>query len=582
MTTPVRVTAGIVVEVLRQVVAEPIRTGRLRAAGWPAGVRMIVGIALAVYLVGLVAAVTAPVLRGLLGHDNRAGFPDALLPVLVIVVAVIVGLAVTGSLHAPWPLRVAALLLALVVDVRLGSWGTTGGIVLISVPCWFPLLGFAIWRWRRSFVWWEYVVAQLLVATPFVLAGRFGLQYALTGGILDEWSTAELLLFTVTPFAFPFAMLAGLALSEVAFSTSVWLVETVATRVPVIVLSFLTAALAVVTIGSCAEGWYTDVLPVSTQLVVLANSAALLALTLVGWRLVDRIARGDAAGSTSVHQLLPRARILGAGISLITMLPVMIMFILQAGWSGLSPLAEDLGVSRPQINTLVQSGPVLRSAGLLVAAVLAVITALLLAARRRRGTAKLSIIMGIVGLERGMRVWGWLQTGTGTVAVGSLAAGLALVLAVVWLFRRRMSALRVEMVASALLLVLAYTHRDLIADPLNVLLGAGGALLAFGLVWSLLTGAQEANGDSPRFPRPARAILVAANLALVMTVLAADRLANTSVLGLDAVVSDGADALGDPLLIAGLWAVLAAGWRDGATADCDDARAFAGRVPLVE
>lgn len=51
----------------------------------------------------------------------------------------------------------------------------------------------------------------------------------------------------------------------------------------------------------------------------------------------------------------------------------------------------------------------------------------------------------------------------------------------------------------ALLICLAISQRELLADPLGLMLGGTtGALLAFGLIWALLTGAEDANVDSQR------------------------------------------------------------------------------------
>lgn len=564
-TAAARLAGDIVINIARQVIVEPIRTGRLRPDGWADGVRAMVGIALAVYLAGLAAAVSAPLLRTSLAHDNRAGFPDAVLPLIVVAVVIIVGLVITGSLHAVWPIRVIALLLQLVLIIHLGSWSVDGLWLLLLPMCWLPLLGFAIWRWTRPYAWWEYVVVQLLVAVPYVVAGLTGLRPALRGGFLDEWATSQLLIMTVTPFAFPVAMLAGLALSEVAFSTAVWFTETVSVRVPVAVTSILAVILIAVSAGSFVRDWLTSSVPTGNRIPLMIASAVVLAATLLGWRLIDRIADRGRAGSTQLYQLVPQTRTVGAVVSLLVMTPTAILMITNSGLrAGVPSYARVLGIDVPDLapSGVLGNVAVLRGIGNLGAGVLAIGAALWLAVGRRRGIAELSIIIGLVSVERGLRVLGWLPIGFSARYVGAAAAVLTLVLAALWLIRGRLTPRRIEAVVAVLLLVLALTHREVLADPLAVLLGAGGSLLAFGLIWSLLTGAEDANGHSARFPRSARAILVTANLALVMIALAADRLARTSIVGLDAIVEEGASALGDPLIITGIWAVLSAAWRD--------------------
>ena len=66
-----------------------------------------------------------------------------------------------------------------------------------------------------------------------------------------------------------------------------------------------------------------------------------------------------------------------------------------------------------------------------------------------------------------------------------------------------------------------FSYRDFISDPVGVLLGfSGAALVLFGLTWDLFTGSDWGNGDSRRFPRPTRVLLVLTNSVLTMTVLA--------------------------------------------------------------
>lgn len=559
----VRTTVDIAITVVRQVIGEPIRTGRLRPDGWPTGVRTMVGVALAVYLVGLLAAVSAPLLRTALPHDNLVGFPDAVLPLLVVAIVLIIGLAIAGSLHAVWPIRVVALLLQLVITIHLGSWSSDGIWLLLLPLCWLPLLGFAIWRWARSYAWWEYVVVQLIVAVPYVLAGLTGLRPALGGGYLDEWSTAELLISTVTPFAFPMAMLAGLALTEVAFSTSVWLSETVSVRVPERVLWILGGIVVAVTVGSFVQRWSAGSIPPDQRLGLFVVSVAVLALTLGAWRVIDQIADRRGAGDTQIYELVPQTRVIGAAVSLVVMIPDAVAMITQSGLRAALPaFGRQLGFSVPATGGILGNIPLLRGVGNLAAGLLAIAAGIWLARRGRRGVAELATIIGVLSIERGVRVLGWLPIGFSTFYLSSLAALVTLTLATVWLIRRRLTHRRIAAVMAALLLSLALVHREVLSDPLAVVLGTGGSLLAFGLIWSLLTGAEDANGDSVRFPRSARAILVTANLALVMIALAADRLARTSIVGLDAIVEEGAAALGDPLLITGIWAVLAAAWRD--------------------
>ena len=89
-----------------------------------------------------------------------------------------------------------------------------------------------------------------------------------------------------------------------------------------------------------------------------------------------------------------------------------------------------------------------------------------------------------------------------------------------WL-RRRLTRQRALAFAGILILSALFSSRDFISDPLGFLLGfSGAALVLFGLTWDLLTGSGWGNGDSRRFPRPTRVLLVLTNSVLTMTVLA--------------------------------------------------------------
>jgi hypothetical protein len=318
-----------------------------------------------------------------------------------------------------------------------------------------------------------------------------------------------------------------------------------------------------VTVGNFVQQWSTGSIPPDQRLGLFVVSVAVPALTFGAWRVIDRIADRRGAGDTQIYQLVPQTRIIGAAVSLVVMIPDAVAMIAQNGFRAALPsFGRQLGFSAPATIGILGNISALRGVGNLTAGVLAIVAGIWLARRGRRGVAELATVIGVLSIERGVRVVGWLPIGFSTFYLSSLAALVTLTLAAVWLIRRRLTHRRIAAVMAALLLSLALVHREVLSDPLAVVLGTGGSLLAFGLIWSLLTGAEDANGDSVRFPRSARAILVTANLALVMIALAADRLARTSIVGLDAIVEEGAAALGDPLLITGIWAVLAAAWRD--------------------
>ena len=146
--------------------------------------------------------------------------------------------------------------------------------------------------------------------------------------------------------------------------------------------------------------------------------------------------------------------------------------------------------------------------------------------------------------------------------VATVAVLVALAVTVV---RRRLTGQRALAFAGILILSALFSGRDFISDPVGVLLGfSGAALVLFGLTWDLLTGSGWGNGDSRRFPRPTRVLLVLTNSVLTMTVLAYAALVRdgSTTIYLDPYAELGNLILGTALLAAAVIAVFDAAWRD--------------------
>ena len=94
---------------------------------------------------------------------------------------------------------------------------------------------------------------------------------------------------------------------------------------------------------------------------------------------------------------------------------------------------------------------------------------------------------------------------------------------------------------------------------------SGAALVLFGLTWDLLTGSGSwANGDSRRFPRPTRVLLMLTNSVLTMTVLAYAALIRdgSTTIYLDPYAEIGNLILGTALLGAAVIGALDAAWHN--------------------
>ena len=144
----------------------------------------------------------------------------------------------------------------------------------------------------------------------------------------------------------------------------------------------------------------------------------------------------------------------------------------------------------------------------------------------RRGRPGRALLLGCIGVML-IALARALVLGDSTAApidpdVLNLVATAAVLLAlVVTAARRRLTGQRALAFAGILILSALFSSRDFISDPVGFLLGfSGAALLLFGLTWDLLTESGWGNGDSRRFPRPTRVLLVLTNSVLTMTVLA--------------------------------------------------------------
>lgn len=554
------VAGQIVIQLVQRVLIQPVQVGRLRRGGWPPGLTPTAAIAVAVYLIALIGAVLGGQIRHWLPHDNGDGFPSALLPVMVIGTAVVVALVSTGALHAPWPLRVTGILMPLMAVLATGLW-TSGDIWWATVAplgCWVLVAAVSLWRWSRPPAWWEYVVLQLLVGASLASAAWLSLRPGLRSGATDPGTAVDTLLVSIAVFAIPTAVLAGIALSELAFSTSVWLVETVSSRVPSGLTAALTAVLAAVSVVTVLVRW-SNLIGGQARLADLGVAVAVLAVSGLGWWQLDRLSDRRRADSTRLTQLVPAVRRVGVVAAVLISLPLVITLLTFLAVGGVHAVFDAFGLNSPALPLDRPASPAI---GPLVVAVAAAPACLVLARRGRRGSAELVLIIGVLAAARGLDALGLVpMPALDDVTVVSLLIVLAT--AATWLIRGRLTGRRVEAVAAALLLSIAITNREVLSDPLGLLLGGStGALLTLGLIWRLLTGAEEANEDSARFPRSSRTILVLANLAITALVFAHNQIAVVDLLPLDGYVQTGADVLGTGLLLAGLWAVLGAGCRD--------------------
>ncbi len=529
-----RLAAGI----WRDVIAARVRHGRLRDEGWPYGLREIVIVALAAYLIVVVLVVTGPWLRQrgrlLTTPTLTTGIPETWLWLLIFLITVLVALVHAACLHGAWWLKALGLLATTSAVLSWGMIGTfTGSLnlgVIIAVGCSIALIVFSIVRWPRPFRWWEFLVVLGLfglVVLDTLLAGgdarSFGFEFAPM--------MVQQTLTTIGFLAIPAAMVAGVAVAEIAINLTLAATRRVQrltepagpqdprtpmlSRLPYLILVVLVllrlvqSIIELIGLDPVRQGWP-------------AFAIAGLALLLIAGlgRLVLRLGRR--------HRTEPRIAGLPDELSTVGLpvaaaltgltLPVIVAGAVITVLVALNPLGmADQG--SPDLLAIADQAELVR----LAVAVLCIAIGLVVTRRGRPGRGLLLCCIGVVLLTQVTRLLTGYQLAIGfdLTVVNLLATALALGLAGWSLIRRRLSPVRALALSGLLVLSALVSAREVITDPVQVIFGYSGAVvLLFGLTWTFCTGSGWGNGDSRRFPRPTRVLLVLANLLLTGILLA--------------------------------------------------------------
>lgn len=549
--------------VLRQTVLLPIEEGRLRDRGWPDGLRALVTLGYAAFAAAALLVVVSGAVRthaGLVLAGTALGLPQPAVWALVTLFSFCLSLLLVAALRSPWWLRLLALLVVLCV---VAGWavrtpGTAGS------PLWpvlLVLLGLIVLvgvRSRRAFAWWEPAVVWALVGSGLVLGvveNRYSLAFGVDQVPLVLRYTASVLGYLVLPTA----VVAGASVAEVCVRLTVSATRA-AQRLSRPWLPYAVLAVVVVVRGRQlvrrqiraerdTEGW-SVLLPA----LVLAAAFALLAVV------VRRLGRPVELDAEALGEQLGRIGLPVAAALIVVNLPVQLV-----------------GGVLPVLVTLAPDGPLATSAfdpaalvGRLVDPIRALVgvTVLVLAGRAaRRGRAAYALVLGCVGvmllaLARTLFLGAGTRASIDADAINLVASVVVLVAGTITLLRRRLTQERALALAlaGALTLGALFSSRDFISDPVGALLGfSGAALVLFGLTWDLLTGSAWGNGDSRRFPRPTRVLLVLAGSTTTMTVLAFAALIRdgSTTIYLDPYAEFGDVILGTALLAAALIALLA-------------------------
>lgn len=502
--------------VLRTVLLDPVRDGRLRDVGWPPGMRGIVAAAGMCAALLLVLTAAGPLLRGntRLVELGPQTVPAVAIPVIATGLVLATGSLYAGLLHIRPVVRVPGLLLlavfllqfAALEDFAVQSWPIIAGTAL--------LIAFAALRWRRSFSWVEYAIALALTAATlgyllYLNGARYGAGLALNA--LNMLSSALLI------FAGPFAVLAGVALAEVTAGLAIAVCTAIGDRAgragdptrPVIwaylLIGLLLAGRVVQMIfdaRSAATAYRPG--PIGLGLVMIGLLLALIVLIRRSVRGAEWF--GAVDGLAIIDQWRRWALLIAA------------LLVGTGGWNALLvPVFRVAGLPTRWIHDAAVT-PVLIGLTLLMG--LALVGIAVVVGRRDGRVALVLIIFGAIRLLRAIfQMFSVAPSVPGVLAAADL---VAVVMLIFWMIRREVNSARLTGVTSVLAITLLYEYRQAVTEPLVQLLALSGVVggLLVGAVWRLCTDNGFAAGDSTAFPRPARVLLVIANAVFGVTAIA--------------------------------------------------------------
>lgn len=563
----VREVAGRTVgEFLGHVVVEPVREGRLRDLDWPLGLRPVVAVAVAGYIVAAALVVFSGPLREWFPLAAQPGaalltLPRAIVWIVLALTALSATLAASGALHARawvrWVMTVFVVIVLLFTSVPDQESVPLARIVTV-VAC-GALVAFVAVRGGRGFRWWDFVAIAALVWVPLTVTAAVMSAVNRLAGYDFVPLLLSLMLSSLGQLAVPAALAAGAAVASFTVSSALWAVRVVRRVIGATAVYVVLAAVALWRTVDIAFG-AGDLLSAGRE--GIGGAALLLALTAASWGALARLRRRRAV--PEVEQMVDGIDALALVVAALTTTslvatPLLVLAQVVLGFGAPPELATGLLAVADVLTstTVVFAVRAVGAVGLLALAAVQ-------ARRGRRTLPELMAALGVAGLLIAATVLFELPVLWSADALAALGGALALAVLLTALVRRRLTVLRAASVLVALLMSALFAYREIVTDPIAYLLGfAGGAVVLFGFVWAFLTENRVANGDSRAFPRSARVQLVLANGVFAITVLAFLALARdpAAALSLGELAGFGARAFGDPLVASGLLLALGAAVR---------------------
>ncbi|QIG44364.1 hypothetical protein G5V58_17680 [Nocardioides anomalus] len=553
----VRAVAAALAEVVRLVLVDPVRGGRLRPDRWPPGLAAIVSLAGASFVAAAALVLTGPTLRRqsdlVSGLSGDLVYPRWTTPVFLALVVVTLALLHAASLHlSPW-LRLGVLLFVVlaVLASALDTYDDNRPAALVSASGALLLVLLTAARWRAAFRWWEFVVSLVVIGATLGVATRLVGDRAQPFGFDPTPTSLVQMAQLVSSLSVPFTFVAGLAFAQLAVLLTRQVGAVVDERVgPTPLLGVVVGVVAVVQVVLVVLHLRVPTGSGSSHVAELGAAGLLLVLALaLGVGVVLRSARAetgvlDRLDDAVATLAFPVAAALSASVLAALVLTRVDTQI--ARFTGGERLYLDDAADALFKSATVAWTRVLIALGLLAWA--------LWQRHRRPLPATFAAAIGTVILVTAVG-----RASDRAVDLPWTSEALTDVAGVLWLVvllalaaTRRLDRRRLVAVGTALGLSLAYSVRSTFDAPFVTVLGLGASAAVFlGVVWATLTDADEANGDSERYPRPARVLFFLANALLAMSTLAFLAVADTEGLGIDvsAFGTLGDDFLGTGLLL---------------------------------
>lgn len=550
-----------VVRVAWQVLVRPVRTGRLRTTGWPAGLGAIMGLVVTAYLVGVAVVVLSGPIRERSSIAAALGtsltLPRWTLFLFTSLIVLCLALLHTATMHLPAWARVGGLAIvvltlaeAATVDTdprgvgRLTGWGAC-----------LLVIGLTAVRWRAGFAWWEFVASLAVLGGSFTVMLRAAAASAQPLGFDLAPLVTTTAIRTIAALGAPAAVVAGLAFAQLTVSFTHRVGEAIGPRGRGLVwlVIVLAGARVLMTAGHVGRPTDTGVSRLSEvgSAVLLVVLVAVVSLVVLGRRL-----RSLPALST-LDEVVGDVALPAAVALTVTVVPSLLL-------SGFGRILSTLQDERPSPLTAV--GSALGSTTTIVAA--RVVAALAMGAYavwlRHRGRVAAALVVGVCGLALLTLQVRRLLADAFRIAwtdesVNDVVSTLAVVALVVFAARRALTPRRTLALGIMIGLSMTYSVRSALEVPLTALLGVSGtATVLLGLLWSTLTQGEHATRGTARFPMPSRVLLHVGSALSAVTALGFLAVARMPSVGIDL---SGFAVLGDQILGTGLllaaYAVLA-------------------------